>query len=139
VWEHGGTRVTNNLGVTGIVMYSGSDHAEEAFEVFEWYIGGEAARRRASSGWGIPPLKSLQSEVPRSDDYDRSRLEIALEDAEYFRPSQSSPFMTSTMWEGVWTSNIDPLVQGQITEDQFVDELFADINELLESGRAEIQ
>lgn len=139
VWEKGGPIVTNNLGVTGVVMYSGTDHPEEAFEVFEWYIAGEIAEKRATTGWGIPPLKSLQDELPRNNEYNRSRLEIALEDAKHFRQAQSSPYITNTMWQGVWTSNIDPLVRGEITEDEFVDNYFEDLNELLEAGAAELQ
>ena len=59
VMTKGGLRVTDTLGATGIVMYAKTKVPDQAFKVFEWYMGGEYGQERAKTGWGIPPLKSL--------------------------------------------------------------------------------
>jgi len=138
VLTKGGPRVTNTLGATGIVMYAKTKVPDEAFKVFEWYMGGEYGQERAKTGWGIPPLKSLASLLPEDNAYNKSRKMIALDDAKYFKPWQTSPWIPSTSWDDAWNKNIEPLVRGEINYDQFVDNYYASMNKLLADGKAEL-
>jgi len=119
-------------------MYAKTKVPDEAFKVFEWYMGGEYGQERAKTGWGIPPLKSLASLLPEDNAYNKSRKMIALDDAKYFKPWQTSPWIPSTSWDDAWNKNIEPLVRGEINYDQFVDNYYASMNKLLADGKAEL-
>jgi len=130
--------VTNNLGATGVSIYSQSKNPEEAFTVLEWRVGGWEGKRRAANGWGIPPLYSLQKLSPRDEAYDRERLQVAMYDIEHMVPWQATPLITSDMWNGSWSKYIDDLVEGKISEEEFIDKYYANVDELLEIGKEEL-
>ncbi len=130
----GGKRVTNTLGATGIVMYAKTPHPESAMEVFEWYMAGAYGIERAKTGWGIPPLKSLYDLLPTGNEYNDSRLKVAFDDAKYFKPWQTNPHVPGSTFENAWMNHIDDLVLGKITEDEFVDGYYAEMNEALSDG-----
>jgi multiple sugar transport system substrate-binding protein len=138
VLTKGGPRVTNTLGATGVVMYAKTKVPDEAFKVFEWYMGGGYGQERARTGWGIPPLKSLASLLPAENAFDKSRKAIALDDAKYFKPWQTCPWITGPSWDVAWTTNIEPLVRGEIDMDQFVDRYYADLNKAFAEGKAQV-
>ncbi len=60
VMSKDGPRVTSSLGATGFVISSQTKYPDQTFAVFEWYMAGDPGVERAKTGWGIPPLKSLQ-------------------------------------------------------------------------------
>ncbi len=134
----GAPRVTNNLGATGIVMFSGTEHPEEAFRVFEWYIGGDYGKERAETGWGIPPLKSMTKLLPENNKYNASRKAIAFDDTKYMVSWQANQYITTGMYDSAWTNNIDDLVLGKIDYDKFVDKFYAELNETLTLGIEEL-
>lgn len=138
ILEKGAPRVTNNLGATGIVMFSGTKHPEEAFRVFEWYMGGAYGRERAETGWGIPPLKSLSALLPEDNEYNASRKAIAFDDTKYMVSWQASNYITTGMYDASWVANIDDLVQGKINYDEFIDKFYAGINESIKLGMEEL-
>jgi multiple sugar transport system substrate-binding protein len=137
--KKGGERVTNTLGATGIVMYAKTKHPKKAFEVFEWYMAGAYGIERAKTGWGIPPLKSLYKYLPQDNEYNKQRYKVAMDDAKYFKPWQTSPHIAQATWEEAWMNNIDPLVMGKIDYDTFIDNYYEDMNENLERGYEETQ
>ena len=134
----GGPRVTNTLGATGVVMYAKTKVPDQAFKVFEWYMGGEYGRVRAETGWGIPPLKSLNALLPEANAFDKARKTIALDDAKYFKPWQASPWIPAGSWSAAWSENIEPLVRGEATMDKFVDNLYASLNKMIADGKAQL-
>jgi len=138
VMVKGGVRVTNTLGATGVVMYAKTRVPDQAFKVFEWYMGGDYGVERAKTGWGIPPLKSLFPLLPEANAYDKSRKYIALDDAKYFKPWQANNWATSPSWDPIWQKNIEPLVKGETTMDQFVANWYSGLNKLFADGKAEL-
>lgn len=136
--KKGAPRVTNNLGATGIALYSKSKQPKAAFTVFEWRNGGWEQKRRAATGWGIPPVKSLQSLAPTDNEFNRSRLKIMQDDAQYMVPWQASPFILSTAYEGSWSSYIDDLVTGKVDEATFLDRYYSQLDELMQLGKEEL-
>jgi multiple sugar transport system substrate-binding protein len=138
ILKKGSPRVTNTLGATGITMYAKTKVPKQAFRVWEWYMAGDYGIERAKTGWGIPPLKSLQDLLPVNDEYNRSRKAIALDDGKYYKPWQFSPYVTWTVYMASWTANIDDMVRGDITMDQFIDKFYAGLNDTLKTAREEV-
>ena len=136
--KEGAPRVTNNLGATGVALYSKTKHPNSAFKVFEWRVGGWEQKRRAATGWGIPPLKSLQDLAPKDNEFNRSRFEIMMEDSKYMVPWQASPFVQSTAYEGAWTTYIDDLVLGKVDETGFLNKYYDKLDELMQLGKEEL-
>ena len=131
-------RVTDTLGATGVVMYAKTKVPDQAFKVFEWYMGGAYGQERAKTGWGIPPLKSLVPLLPEENSFDKARKAIALDDAKYFQPWQATPWIPANSWTAAWSEHIEPLVRGQITMDQFVDRYLESMNKLIADGKAQL-
>jgi multiple sugar transport system substrate-binding protein len=138
ILKEGAPRVTNNLGATGVSLYSKTKHPNSAFKVFEWRVGGWEQKRRAATGWGIPPLKSLSTLAPTDNEFNRSRYEIMMDDAKYMVPWQASPFIQSTAYEGSWTTYIDDLVLGKIDEQTFLTRYYDKLDELMQLGKEEL-
>ncbi len=138
VWKKDGPRVTNTLGATGVVMYAKTDVPDQAFKVFEWYMAGEYGKERARTGWGIPPLRSLHDLLPKENEFNQQRYDVAMTDEKYFKPCQYSPHIPSSAWDAAWLDNIDDLVKGNIDYDTFVDRYYEDMNEKLQTGLSEM-
>ena len=138
ILKKGSPRVTNTLGATGITMYAKTKVPKQAFRVLEWYMGGDYGLERAKTGWGIPPLKSLDKFLPEDNAYNKSRKAIALDDAKYYKPWQFSKYVTWTQYLASWTANIDDLVKGTITMDQFIDKFYAGLDDTLATAREEV-
>ena len=138
ILREGADRYTNHLGTTSAGIFSGTKYPDEAYDVFEWIFTGDILLDRAKKGFGIPPFFSLQKHLPTDGDYNRSRTKIALEEANYLVPWQASPLVLESAYDAGWTGNIDSLVNGEITEDEFVDRLYAHMNEALSRGKEEL-
>jgi multiple sugar transport system substrate-binding protein len=138
ILKKGSPRVTNTLGATGVTMYAKTKVAKEAFRVFEWYMAGDYGIERAKTGWGIPPLKSLQGMLPVDNEYNKSRKMIALDDGKYYKPWQFSPYMTWDKYMAPWAANVDDMVKGTITMDQFIDKFYAGLDDMFTTAKEEV-
>lgn len=67
----GGQRVSPTGAATGMFINKQTEHPDEAWKVFEYVMGGTPAKDRASSGWGVPALKSLLPLMPQQTDFDK--------------------------------------------------------------------
>ena len=138
VMDKGGMRVTNTLGASGFVISALTEYPDQTFEVFEWYMAGEPGIERAVTGWGIPPLKSLQPMLPEESEYDRVRKEIALEESKYFRPPQLSTYVRTTAYDGPWEEAKNAYLEGNVTADEALDMFFEAMNANIDLGRQEL-
>ncbi|MCP4403223.1 MAG: extracellular solute-binding protein [bacterium] len=138
VMEKGGKRVTNNLGATGVVISSRTKYPDEAFKVFEWYMGAEPGLERAETGWGIPPLKSMHGLLPEETEFDKVRKEIALEEMKYMEPPQLSSYVRVDVYAANWNVAKQALLAGDVDLDGAVDMFYEAMNEAFELGKEEI-
>lgn len=138
VMEKGGKRVTNSLGATGFVISSQTKYPDEAFKVFEWYMAGEPGIERAKTGWGIPPLMSLQSLLPYDNKFDKVRKDIALEEVNYMKPPQTSWYVRNNVYASIWKEAENAYLAGEVTEDGAIDMFFKKMNEALAYGKEEV-
>ena len=138
VLRAGSRRRTNNLGATGVYIAARTRHPREAFRVFEWYMAGEYGLERARTGWGLPPLLSLRALLPQDNPFNRSRLRVALDDALYMTPPQSSPYTYGGLWFRDWGNSLRELVEGRLSEDAFLDRWFAELDLSMKQGREEL-
>ena len=138
VMEKGGKRVVNSLGATGFVISARTKHPDEAFKVFEWYMGGKPGLERAETGWGIPPLKSMHALLPEETEFDKVRKELALEEVKYMEPPQLSPYVRLDVYTASWNAAKQALLAGDVDMDGAIDMFYAAMNEAFALGKEEI-
>ncbi len=77
--------------------------------------------------------------MPRDNEYNRMRTEIALEETKYFVPTIASTLIRNTaIIPAAFVNNIDALVSGEIDEDTFIDKFYAEINVELSVSKDEL-
>jgi multiple sugar transport system substrate-binding protein len=138
ILKSGSQRTTNHFGASGFVISATTEHPDDAFEVFEWLVAGDAAISRAKIGWGLPPLLSHRQLLPMDSEYDRVRAEIAFADANYYEPFQVTPTIGMRQFEAVWNEHMDDLVTGEIDMDTFIARYYEGLDELMKTGREEL-
>ena len=64
------------MDVTGLGIFSGTEHPEEAYELWEYLMcHDEVVSSRAKIGFGIPSFKSFYEELPSESEFDKQLLE----------------------------------------------------------------
>jgi multiple sugar transport system substrate-binding protein len=88
-----GNRVSPTGAATGFIINKNTAHAEQAWKVFEYIMGGTPAKNRASGGWGVPALKSLLPMMPQQTDFDKRVYNQLQEEMKYSNVAlESNPF-----------------------------------------------
>ena len=133
-----GDKRVNGGSITGIMqMERGSDYEKEsAWKLMEYYTAGEPAIGRASSGWGLPMLKSMRDLIPADAEYDRLRKDVTLNQlnrGEYViingNPYARNPVNTA------WNRYLQEFLTGAIaTEDEFIRQVETMANDLIAEG-----
>jgi multiple sugar transport system substrate-binding protein len=76
-WKNG-KYIDPTITATGWVMAEATKHPDEAWTVFEWYMGGKPARDRAGIGWGVPAQKSLFDRIPQTNTFQKNAYKTLL-------------------------------------------------------------
>jgi multiple sugar transport system substrate-binding protein len=138
VMVKGGTRVTNSLGATGFVISAKTKYPAQAFKVFEWYMADVPGVERAVTGWGIPPLLSLQPKLPYDNAFNKARKDIAMEEVKYMRPPQTSWYTRSLVYQNNFKDAEREYLAGNVSEDGAIDMFYKNMNEALRLGKMEM-
>ena len=138
IMKKGGKRVTNSLGATGFIISSQTKYPDQAFKVFEWYMAGEPGKERAETGWGIPPLKSLQPLLPYDNEFNKVRKDIAMEEVKYMKPPQTSWYARNNVYQANWKVAENAYLKDEVTEDGAIDMFYKLMNEAFALGKEEV-
>ena len=130
-----GTRMDPTVTATGMVMISQTQVPDAAWKVFEYYNGGQPAKDRAASGWGVPGLKSQLSLIPQNTDFQKQankvlQAELALETP----PVSFNPFMGENTFPDAWNKNIDQALKDEITFEEMIANVEAEVNMAIQEG-----
>lgn len=120
---------------TGYIMAAASKAPDAAWLLFEWYMGKEPALSRATSGWGVPALKSMYDLIPNETEYEQQkfrvlRAELALETT----PLQFNPYLGEGATRDSWTKNLEQALLGTITLDECLANVEAEVNAAIQDG-----
>ena len=130
-----GERRSPTVTATGMIMAEASGNPDAAWEVFEWYNGGQPSIDRASSGWGVPALMSQWELMPSATEYEQQKLrvlqaELALETP----PFQFNPFLGETTASNAWNIQLDRALQGELTFEEMIANVETDVNQSISEG-----
>jgi len=131
------TRISTCTHACGGILLRQSENPDEAWKVFEWFLGnGQQAIDRAEGGWGLPSYRSLMDYLPKETDFDKQALAVTMDEIEKSAKLyvQMNPFVNYAAAETLIKKYIDPIYDGDATINDALPQLERDIQLLIEEG-----
>lgn len=88
----GTTRVSPTNSATGHWIPAKAKNPDAGWAFLEWFTAGQPGVDRASGGWGLPILKSLETHVPNELDFQKAAMATQQADTPYAKVVQMSPY-----------------------------------------------
>ena len=129
----GKVAVNPPLGGAGWFIARTTRVPQSAWELFEHYMGGEPAKERARSGWGLPALKSLFSLMPQDTAlskqwYDAVMWELA---NTVQKPRTINPFVATEVLNTAWNANLELYLKNQLKLEEAIANVDKEVNEAI--------
>lgn len=134
----GTQRVSPTTSATGHWIPEKAKNADGSFAFLEWFTAGQPAVDRAATGGGLPVIKSLRSNLPAKEAFQKAALETQQAEEKYAKVLSFSPYATVTALTAAVSDLFPKLVQGSLTAGQFADQANAKCNALLDEGVSRI-
>jgi multiple sugar transport system substrate-binding protein len=123
--------------LTGMMMSSKTQVPDAAWRIFEWFMGGQPAKDRASSGWGVPSLNSLMPLIPEASDFQKQAKAVLIDELKYAGdPVRWNPYIVNggQALEDSWGKNLKSALEKEITFDQLLQNMEQDVNQAIQDG-----
>ncbi|MFF0094893.1 extracellular solute-binding protein [Streptomyces canus] len=133
--QMGSHRISPCFGATGYWIPKEAKNKEAAWTFFEWYFGGKPAKDRASSGWGIPALKSLRSLMPQGKPFQKQAFEVQQQELEHFSTLTFTPYVQRAALDGVINKVLPGAIKSGTSAGKVADELNSRMNEQIAQGK----
>ncbi|MEU3614900.1 extracellular solute-binding protein [Streptomyces sp. NPDC006872] len=134
----GGARISPCQAGTGLWMPRKARNKDAAWRVFEWFFGEAPAEARASSGWGIPTLKSLRDLMPHQKGYEKRVLEVQEAELQYFSVIAFTPYATADSLYALFNQIAPAAMKGDMAVDTLAGRLNSAMNEQLKRGKEQV-
>ncbi|MFD4509174.1 hypothetical protein [Streptomyces sp. NPDC058457] len=133
--QFGGTRVSTSFSATGYWIPKGARNKDAAWKVFVCYFGGQSAKDRATSGWGIPSLKSLRSQMPQSTAFQKQAFQVQQREPEYFKVLTFTPYVQLAGLDAVFSQTLPQMVNSGTPAGKVADKLNSLMNDQIAKGK----
>ncbi|MGW3955770.1 extracellular solute-binding protein [Streptomyces sp. NPDC004752] len=133
--QFGGKRVSPCFGATGYWIPQQSKNKDLAWKFFEWYFAGQSAKERASSGWGIPTLKSLHSQMPQNTGLHKQAFQVQQRELPYFSVLSFTPYVQVTALDAVLSQTLPQEVEAGTSAGKVADKLNSLMNDQIAKGK----
>ncbi|MFB7894579.1 ABC transporter substrate-binding protein [Microbacterium sp. NPDC056044] len=130
----GDTPVAMSFGGAGLWIPEQSDAKDAAWKFMEYFLGGEPAEQRASSGWGLPSLKSLADKLPQEQDYQKQAYEVVQNQLQYTAPLPDSPYISAQLLQDTIDKYLQQAIKGDLTVEEAGAQLTDELNAALAQG-----
>ncbi|MCK6079400.1 sugar ABC transporter substrate-binding protein [Microbacterium sp. EYE_5] len=127
-----------SFGGAGLWIPEQSDSKDLAWEFLEWWLGGEPAEARASSGWGLPSLKSLSDRLPQEQPFQQQAYEVVQNQLQYTAPLPDSPYISAEALQGSIDKYLQQAIKGELTVEEAGTQLTDELNETLAKGKDQV-
>ncbi|WP_112237707.1 ABC transporter substrate-binding protein [Kribbella monticola] len=134
----GDHRVSPTYAGIGAWIPAKSKHKDEAWKLMEYFMAGPPALERASSGWGLPALKSLLPKLPQDLPYQKQAFKTAQNELQYAAPLPDSPYVTVDAWNLALDKHLQRAIKKQATVDEACKAITEEINKVLKQGKEQI-
>jgi multiple sugar transport system substrate-binding protein len=134
----GPNRISVCLAGTGAWIPTVSKQKDLAWKFMEYFMGGQPSVDRATSGWGIPSLKSLFSKMPQTLSYQQEAFQVQQQELPYLKVLEFSPYISDDAFTSAFTAAIEPVVHGQRALDDGIKQLNTNVNTILVQGKQQV-
>ncbi|WP_203567680.1 extracellular solute-binding protein [Aestuariimicrobium ganziense] len=132
----GGERVSPVLAGTGLWIPAGAKNKAGAWKFFEHFFkSGKVAKDRASSGWGVPALKSMMDLMPTETELNKAVLATQQEEDKYLKVLNFTPYARIDAVQTAITGAFDKMITGKTGTADMAKKATDDINALLKRGK----
>jgi multiple sugar transport system substrate-binding protein len=138
-WNHG-KHVDPTITATGFVIAGQTKVADQAWQVFEYYMGGRPARERAGVGWGVPAQKSLFDRLPQTDAFTKNNFKVLMHELPasnvvlQFNPNLVG-LGDATAVASAYLKYLPAAVKGQLSFKSFLKNIESDSNRAIDQGK----
>ncbi|MFD5163133.1 extracellular solute-binding protein [Streptomyces hawaiiensis] len=131
----GSHRISPCFGATGFFIPKDAKNKDAAWKFFEWYFAGKPAQDRASSGWGIPTLKSLHSRMPQDKPFQKQAYQVQQQELAYFSTLTFTPYVQRAALDGVINKVLPGAIKSGTSAGKVADELNSRMNEQIAKAK----
>ncbi|WP_040951836.1 ABC transporter substrate-binding protein [Gorillibacterium massiliense] len=132
----GGKRISPTGAGTGAIIYKNSKHPKEAWEVFEWFFGGQPAEERAKAGYGLPGTKTLAAMLPQSTEFDKMNYDFIQNELQYTDGSLPyNPYLNYQAVNSIFDKYFTPVYFDKDTVDGASKKMTEELNTLITEGK----
>lgn len=133
--QFGTARTSSCFGATGLWIPKAGKNKDQAWQAFEYFLGGEPAKVRAKSGGGIPALKSLRSLMPREKPYQQQAYAVQQQELPYFSVLSFTPYVRIDAIDAVINQVMPAAIKGNMPVATLADKLNTEVNKQLANGK----
>jgi multiple sugar transport system substrate-binding protein len=137
--QFGSTRLSPCFGATGYWIPKASKQKDQAWQAFEYFFGGAPAKQRATTGGGIPALKSLRSLMPQSQTYQKQAYAVQARELPYFSVLSFTPYVRIDALDAVISQVMPAAIKGNMSAGALADKLNTEINKQITNGKGLIK
>lgn len=130
----GDTPAAMSFGGAGLWIPEQAADKDAAWKFMEYFMAGTPAEERASSGWGLPSLKSLADKLPQELPYQQQAYEVVQSQLEYTVPLPDSPYISAALLQDTIDKYLQQAVKGELSVEEAGTQLTAELNEALQQG-----
>ncbi|WP_225877089.1 extracellular solute-binding protein [Streptomyces resistomycificus] len=131
----GSNRISPCFSATGYWIPKSAKNKDAAWKFFEWYFGGQPAKDRASSGWGIPTLKSLHAQMPQNTALQKQAFEVQQQELDYFKVLTFSPYIQLAALDATLSQVLPKAVRSGTSAGKVADNLNSLMNNQMAKGK----
>ena len=130
-----GKRLDRTITATGMFMVSKTEVPDAAWQVFEWYNCKEPAEARATSGWGVPALKSMYDLMPNETEFEQQKRRVLQDEIDLETPPvQFNPYIGAEVVAQTWNLYLEQALSGDMTLDELLATVEEEVNVAIEEG-----
>jgi multiple sugar transport system substrate-binding protein len=134
----GDTRASPTYAGMGWWIPEQAKNKDAAWKVMEYFMAGPPAVTRAESGWGLPGLTSLMSQLPQGKPWQKAAHGTALNELQYSVPLPDSPYISSDLINATLDKYLQAAIKGEMSVDDATAAAQEELNKVLAQGKDQI-
>jgi len=134
----GDSRVNPTYGGQGWWMPAKGKNKDAAWKLMEYYMAGPPAEARASSGWGLPALKSLMNQLPQKLAWQKSAYATTQNELQYAKTLPDSPYISMNSLNATLDKYLQSAIKGDMSVDDATAAATEEINKALAQGKDQV-
>ncbi len=133
--QAGRDRISPVMTGAGMWIPRASKSKDLAWKWMEYYFGEQPAKDRATSGWGVPALKSLKPDMPTKTDLNKRALACQQVEDKFFSVLTFTPYAKIDACNLALTTALEAGIKARTPTPQICADATTALNQLLARGK----